>query len=149
MKKELKDLALEELWKLFPIVLVPHCSFWKEWADDEIKQLQIILEEFCPIINHIGSTAISTIQAKPIIDILVEVSIRPDWIKLRDVMESSGYICMSVSRTRMSFNKGYTPSGYADRVFHIHIHPIGDNKEIFFRDFLVAHPNTAKEYEAL
>lgn len=94
MKKELKDLALEELWKLFPIVLVPHCSFWKEWADDEIKQLQIILEEFCPIINHIGSTAISTIQAKPIIDILVEVSIRPDWIKLRDVMESSGYICL-------------------------------------------------------
>ncbi len=147
--KKLKDLTLEELWQLFPIVLEPHCSCWKEWADDEIKQLQIILMEFCPIINHIGSTAISTIQAKPIIDILVEVSTRLDWNKLRDVMESSGYICMSVSKTRMSFNKGYTPSGYADKVFHIHIHPIGDNDEIFFRDFLVNHPDTAKEYEAL
>ena len=49
----------------------------------------------------------------------------------------------------MSFNKGYTPSGYADKVFHIHIHPIDDNDEIFFRDFLVNHPDTAKEYEAL
>ena len=147
--KKLKDLTLEELWELFPIVLVPYFSCWKEWADDEIKQLQIILNGFCPIINHIGSTAISTIQAKPIIDILVEVSTRLDWNKLRDVMESSGYICMSVSETRMSFNKGYTPSGYADKVFHIHIHPIGDNDEIFFRDFLVDHPDTAKEYEAL
>ena len=149
MKKELKDLTLEELWELFPIVLVPHCSCWKKWADDEIKQLQIILEGFCPIINHIGSTAISTIQAKPIIDILVEVSTILDWNKLHDVMESSGYICTSVSGTRMSFNKGYTPSGYADKAFHVHIHTIGDNDEIFFRDFLVDHPDTAKEYEAL
>ena len=89
MAKRLEYMTLAELWELFPIVLVPHYSCWKEWADDEIKQLQIILEGFCPIINHIGSTAISTIQAKLIIDILVEVSTRLDWNKLRDVMESS------------------------------------------------------------
>lgn len=149
MKKELKDMTLEELWKLFPVVLVPHCSCWKEWADDEIEQLQIILVEFCPIINHIGSTAIPKIHAKPIIDILVEVSTKLDWNQLHDVMESADYICMSIAGTRMSFNKGYTPLGYADRVFHIHIHPIGDNDEIFFRDYLIAHPDTAKEYENL
>lgn len=49
----------------------------------------------------------------------------------------------------MSFNKGYTPAGYADKVFHIHFHISGDNDEIRFRDYLIAHPDVAKEYERL
>lgn len=56
---------------------------------------------------------------------------------------------MSVSETRMSFNKGYTLAGYADRVFHIHFHRTGDNDEILFRDYLKAHPEVAKQYEIL
>lgn len=64
-------------------------------------------------------------------------------------METDGYICMSETECRFSFNKGYTPEGYADRVFHIHFHYPGDNDEIAFRDYLIAHPETAKEYEQL
>ena len=64
-------------------------------------------------------------------------------------MEDAGYICMSVSDIRMSFNKGYTPYGYADKVFHIHFHTVGDNDEIYFRDYLIANPGIAKEYEKL
>ena len=56
---------------------------------------------------------------------------------------------MSESDSRISFNKGYTPAGYADKVFHIHFHRIGDNDEILFRDFLIAHPEVAEEYEKL
>lgn len=56
---------------------------------------------------------------------------------------------MSVSDSRMSFNKGYTPAGYADKVFHIHFHRAGDNDEICFRDYLIAYPEVAKEYEIL
>ncbi len=56
---------------------------------------------------------------------------------------------MSVSENRMSFNKGYTPEGYAEKVFHIHFHRMGDNHEIQFRDYLLCHDEIAKEYEAL
>ena len=49
----------------------------------------------------------------------------------------------------MSFNKGYAPVGYADKVFHVHVHRIGDNDEILFRDYLIAHPESAKVYEKL
>ncbi len=149
MRKELKDMTLEELWELFPIVLVPHNVLWRKWAEEEIKQLKEILLEYNPVINHIGSTAIPNIQAKPIIDILVEVSPEFDWEKLCVAMETSGYICMSKTAARLSFNKGYTPSGYAEKVFHIHIHAIGDNDELFFRDYLLDHPEVAKEYEKL
>ncbi len=142
-------MTLEELWQLFPIVLAPHDSCWNEWAEEEINLLRNTLGEFKPVISHIGSTAIPNIQAKPIVDILVDVPEASDWNKLHDVMVHSGYICMSESVNRMSFNKGYTPAGYAEKVFHIHVHLIGDNDEVFFRDYLIAHPDLAKEYEKL
>lgn len=82
-------------------------------------------------------------------NILVEIEPDNDWQRVRETMEKSGYICMSVSDTRMSFNKGYTPKGYADKVFHIHFHRTEDNDEILFRDYLIDHPEAAKEYERL
>lgn len=149
MSRTLKDMTLAELWQLFPIELTPHQPQWKDWAKEEISRISELLSEYSPIVNHIGSTAIPGIQAKPIIDILVEINSDTDWQRIAEAMETAGYICMSVSETRMSFNKGYTPAGYADKVFHIHIHAVGDNDEICFRDYLLTHPKTAKEYEAL
>lgn len=142
-------MTLEELWQLFPIVLTPHQLQWKDWAREEIENLTALLSGYCPVITHIGSTAIPNIHAKPIIDILVEFNPDIDWVRIKEKMETAGYICMSVSNNRMSFNKGYTSAGYADKVFHIHFHRIGDNDEILFRDYLIAHPEVAEEYELL
>lgn len=149
MSKDLKDMTLKELRELFPIVLAPYNLDWHEWAREEIIALSDLLEHHSPIINHIGSTAIPGIQAKPTIDILVEIAPDADWQRVRAMMEDAGYICMSFSDNRMSFNKGYTPAGYADKVFHVHVHRIGDNEEILFRDYLIAHPEYAEEYEKL
>ena len=146
---KLKGMTLEELWQLFPITLVPHSPEWKEWAVEEIQSLHLLLADFGPTINHIGSTAIPGIMAKPIVDILVEISADCDWSAVKKVLENVGYICMSESRGRMSFNKGYTTTGYAERVFHIHIHKPGDNDEIRFRDYLRKNPSVAKGYEVL
>lgn len=148
-QRNLKDMTLAELWELFPIVLAAYNPDWPEWANQEILELSALLKDYNPIITHIGSTAIPNIQAKPIIDILVELNLDADWQLIREKMEAAGYICMSVSDSRMSFNKGYTPAGYADKVFHIHFHISGDNDEIRFRDYLIAHPEVAKEYEKL
>lgn len=149
MKKELWEMTLEELWELFPIELVAHRAEWKGWAEKEIEELATLLSDFGPRISHIGSTAIPGIYAKPIVDILVEMPDASDWDEARKILESAGYICMSVSERRMSFNKGYTPEGYADKVFHVHLHPYGEDDEVFFRDYLIAHPESAKEYERL
>ena len=56
---------------------------------------------------------------------------------------------MSESEKRVSFNKGYTLKGYADKVFHIHFHRTEDNNEVLFRDYLMEHPDIAREYEQL
>lgn len=148
-QKNLKNMTLSELWELFPIVLGAYNPDWSEWANEEILELSALLKDYTPLINHIGSTAIQNIQAKPIIDILVEINPDADRQQIKEKMEAAGYICMSVSDNRMSFNKGYTLTGYADKVFHIHFHAIGDNDEIVFRDYLLTHPKAAKEYESL
>lgn len=147
--KRLQEMTLEELWELFPVVLTPHNPQWSYWAKEEMQLLSSLLAGYNPTINHIGSTAIPNIQSKPIVDILVEVS--PD-IKLqpiKNILEANGYIGMAQSGNRLSLNKGYTSKGYADKVFHIHIRRFGDNDEILFRDYLIGHPDAAKEYEIL
>lgn len=49
----------------------------------------------------------------------------------------------------MSFNKGYTDNGFAEKVFHLHLRYMGDNDELYFRDYMSDNPIEAKEYEAL
>ncbi len=149
MRKKLEDMTLEELWELFPIVLVPYRPEWREWALDEIAILSELLSEYSPKISHIGSTAIPQICSKSIVDILVEIQLEPNRAGVKDCMESAGYICMSDSGNRISFNKGYTVDGYAERVYHIHFHDHGDHNEIYFRDYLLANHEVAKEYESL
>lgn len=148
MGKKLSEMTLEELWQLFPIILSAHRDEWTQWYEDEKAVLLPLLPENS-VINHIGSTAIKNIWAKPIIDIMIEL---PDSAALHDVkntLSSNGYIYMSADETRISLNKGYTENGFAERVFHIHLRIYGDNDEIIFRDYLNANPDIAEKYERL
>ncbi len=146
---DLKSLILEELWRLFPVELTPYRPQWAVWADDEMAVLKVLLSDFSPVIHHIGSTAIPGIYAKPIVDILVEIPSDADWTRVRELMEQAGYICMSSAALRMSFNKGYTPEGFSEKVFHVHFHAFGDCDEVCFRDWLKGHPREAHDYESL
>lgn len=140
-------MTLSELWQLFPIFLVDHQANWEQWYVDEATYLSSLLP--CTTkINHIGSTAISTIKAKSIIDILAEVDLR-EFSAVKNLLVAHDYICMSEDERRIDFNKGYTPLGFAEKVFHLHLREYGDNDELYFRDYLNEHENIAKQYERL
>ena len=126
MGKKLSEMTLEELWQLFPIFLTEHQDCWKEWYLEEESLLKRVLPKI-ERISHIGSTAISSIWAKPIIDILVEVPKERDLLAYKELIISCGYICMSQSEDGISFNKGYTEDGFAERVFHLHLRHTGNN----------------------
>lgn len=150
MKKKLSDMTLEELWQLFPIVLEKHQDCWKSWFEDERRLLEQCLPKAWKCrISHIGSTAIDGIWAKPIVDMLVEVSDQTHLEPAAQILAQDGYICMSRQPQRISLNKGYTEDGFAERVFHLHLRLAGDCDEILFRDYLNSHPDEAKEYERL
>lgn len=142
-------MSLEELWTLFPIILTEHKQEWRLWAEEEIKSLREILAPVPSEIYHIGSTAIEKIMSKPIIDIIVALNSASSFAFVKGRLLEAGYICMSETDKRISFNKGYTPEGYAERVFHLHLRTKDDVDEIYFRDFLNAHDNIARQYESL
>ncbi len=148
MGKKLSEMSMEELWQLFPIVLMEHQIYWKQWYFDE----ENVLKKILPIevqINHIGSTSVHSIWAKPIIDILVEIPNKNDFGSINELLVDHDYICMSQRLNRISFNKGYTENGFAERVFHLHLRYIGDNDELYFRDYLNEHLEIAKKYEEM
>lgn len=150
MKKELSEMSLAELWELFPVFLVEHNDKWNIFYDEMESFLKIILSE-CSIerISHIGSTAVHGIWAKDIVDVLIEVSRDSDIEYVAKMMEKNGFIRMSAEAGRISFNRGYTKDGFADRVFHVHLRYTGDNDELYFRDYLNEYRQIAKEYETM
>lgn len=148
MTRPLCERSLEQLWRLFPIFLTEPQPVWKKWYTDEVQILKSILPwRQVKRISHIGSTSVQTIWAKPIIDILVELS--GDRETAKKALLQNGYLCMAEDDRRISFNKGYTEKGFAEKVYHLHLRYAGDNDELYFRDYLIAHPDTAKEYEKL
>ncbi len=147
MSKPLSEQTLEELWQLFPIRLVEPQTDWAIWYMEEEAFLKSILPDKINI-WHVGSTSISGIWAKPTVDILME-SDMCEFERTKNLLLDNGYICMSQGSNRLDFNKGYTPEGFADRVFHLHLREFGDNDELYFRDYLREHGEIAKAYEEL
>ena len=150
MEKELSQMSLKELWERFPIFLVAHNDHWALYYNEIETLLKSGLSE-CPVerISHIGSTAISGIWAKDIVDVLVEVSGDSDLEDTAKAIEKIGLIRMATEAGRISFNRGYTKNGFADKVFHVHLRYAGDNDELYFRDYLNEHPQIAGEYETM
>ena len=148
MRKSLDEMSLEELWQLFPVILTDHKEEWETWYGEEKANLEHILSSgTVERISHVGSTAIGKIKSKPIVDILIEVTPGTDMGEVRDILCENGWICMSQSENRMSFNKGYTEQGFAEKVFHLHLRYSGDHDEMYFRDYLNEHTDIAEKYE--
>lgn len=153
MGKSLSEMTLEELWQLFPIVLKEHddrYALWYREAETEIKHCLGSLDEM--VLSHIGSTAVPGLLAKPIVDILLEISETADPENYKRRLIQAGWLCMSEQAEpvlRISFNRGYTPEGFADRVYHLHLRRRGDHNELYFRDYLRTHSEAAEEYAKL
>lgn len=150
MGRSLKDMTLEELWELFPIVLVEHQEDWAMQYDEMEAHLSKLLPSHGDArISHVGSTAIEGIWAKPIVDVLVELEADEDMHAIAQLLEDDGFIVMNEDGRRISLNAGYTENGYAEKVYHVHLRYRGDNDELYFRDYLREHDEVAEEYEAL
>lgn len=150
MGNNLSEMTLEELWSLFPIFLVEHKDEWKDYYLEMKEYLENGLKDNNIYrISHIGSTAIAHIMAKNIIDILVEIEKCESIERIAALIEKMGFVRMSSSKNRVSFNKGYTEAGFAEKVYHLHLRYVGDNDELYFRDYMNEHPEYAKEYEQM
>lgn len=152
-KKTLNEMTNQELWELFPIILSQYDPVWKEnYAKEKLLLEKAAGRQNIARISHYGSTAVPNLTAKPTVDILLEINGDANLNSLVAGMEAAGYIYSPQPDNpapHMMFMKGYTPEGFKGQVFHVHVRYLGDWDELYFRDYLLAHPETVDEYGKL
>jgi GrpB-like predicted nucleotidyltransferase (UPF0157 family) len=137
------------------VSIAPYDPQWPELFRREREHLRACLPtELLGRIDHFGSTAVPGLAAKPIVDILVEVvDLQATQTEIVPVLEAQGYDYFwrptSAARDGLPFYAWFikrTPDGA--RTHHIHmVEPHFPHWEcLFFRDYLIAHPEATQDY---
>jgi GrpB-like predicted nucleotidyltransferase (UPF0157 family) len=140
-----------DLGALYPISLSPYDPQWPVLFEKEKDMLHKIFNRSLKI-EHIGSTAVPGLLAKPTIDILVEKPNGMSDDKIIRKMTDNGYIHMTEQVRHLMFVKGYSPSGLEKESYHIHMGPLHQHwlwDRVYFRNFLIKNPEEARTYETL
>ena len=151
------------------IVIVPYNSEWPLLFQQEQKKIEAALADFQPIVEHVGSTSVVGLGAKPIIDIMVGIPDASRLDELRKPMLQAGYCYVSYyedvlpERRYFVVIQGREGDWYKQRedkfdsvlypcTHHIHIVPLGSHfwkRHLFFRDYLRTHDEARDAYYAL
>ena len=153
-KKHVSELNPQEFQKLFPIVLKDVIPEYADWYEEEKKAILGVIDAKDVVrINHIGSSAIPDIKAKPVVDILLEIDGTCIVSKVVEALKSIGFgteVCMKKEEPyEYLLAKGMTVDGFAEKVFLLHLRYAGNWDELYFRDYLLEHPDVAAEYSRL
>ena len=139
------------------VAIVPYDARWPTMFEQErLHLLSCLPSELLLRIEHFGSTAVPGLSAKPIVDMLVEVtSLDETRKKIAPILEAQGYDYF----WRPSWGDD-TPPYYAwfikrnksgARTHHVHMVETGFEQweRLLFRDYLIEHSKVAKEYGQL
>ncbi|HEY4486232.1 MAG TPA: GrpB family protein [Candidatus Paceibacterota bacterium] len=132
------------------VVLEKHHQEWAEAFGVEKESLKNLLKNSVLDIQHIGSTSIPGLVAKPIIDMLMAVKSLEKVKNIRSLLESAGYEYREngPNEDQVLFVKG--PEEL--RTHYLHITELNSSvwqNDLAFRDYLRSHPKTVTEYENL
>jgi len=144
-----------------PILLADYDPRWPQMFEEERQRLQQAIGRWTAAIEHVGSTAIPGIAAKPVIDIGVALNDLHDALWCITPLVEIGYECLGEYGIpgRIYFRRrtdtplpGQSPDPGIGRTHQVHMYERTHHQfawHITFRDYLRANPDAAREYEAL
>jgi GrpB-like predicted nucleotidyltransferase (UPF0157 family) len=130
------------------VTLVPHSEEWHQLFKEEADRIVDAAGDRSLRVEHIGSTAICGISAKPILDILVGTTEFETELPFQKDLEAIGYEYKGENGIpeRHFFGKGNP------RTMHLNVVRFGGSfwlSHLAFRDFLLINQDAAFEYERL
>lgn len=132
------------------IQIVSYDPSWPASFEQERLALDAAIGDFATGgIHHVGSTAVSGLDAKPIIDILVGVDCLQSSRACFDSLEKLGYLYAPYLAAEIHW---FCKPHPARRTHHLHLVPTDSDRfrdELAFRDRLRSNPQLASEYAAL
>ena len=132
------------------VVLHPYTEEWAKEFEKEKEILANLLKGIECKIEHVGSNSIKGLSAKPIIDIAIGTDDVETVIKIGDILAKQGYDVENQLETKGEIFAGNCET--TCRTHYIHIQEIGStywNNFMYFKKYLLDHPESVKEYEKL
>lgn len=131
------------------VELVPHDPTWREAYEAEVRRLESIAGDHFSSYEHVGSTAIEGIPAKPVTDLIALVADLEGARAVIPALEANGYEHRPDGDVagRLFLAKGPR----SERTHYLSITERGSEvhrETVAFRDYLRAHPDVAAEYAA-
>lgn len=134
------------------VSIVEYRPQWRKMFEEEKQLLQSVLDEVSAKVEHVGSTAVNGLAAKPVIDIMIGL---PDFSVADDLVpsiEALGYEYIKKYENEMPFRRFFVKNLNGVRTHHIHMVEIDSEfwgRHLLFRNYLRQNPETAKKYAAL
>lgn len=131
--------------------MVPHDPRWRREFEQEAERISAAAGSNAVAVHHVGSTAIPTVYAKPVIDLLLVVRDLAALDERQPRMEALGYEARGEYGIpgRRFFRRD---DEHGDRTHQIHAFEDGSPqiaRHLAFRDYMIAHPETAQSYSDL
>ena len=136
------------------IVIVDHDERWGEAFASAAADLRVVLEPWVVDIEHIGSTSVPGLAAKPVIDIQVGVTSLEASARIVAAVERLGYVYVPEFERDLPKRRYFRRVSSAGRsTHHVHLVERTDHewwhRHIRFRDWLRTHPDDRDRYAAL
>jgi GrpB-like predicted nucleotidyltransferase (UPF0157 family) len=135
-----------QVYKADPVIIVPYDPEWARRFQQLAEKLRAALQSKALRIDHIGSTAIPGLAAKPVIDIQISVAALEPVEAYGRALESLRYV-FRADNTDLS--KRYFREKPGTRRTHIHVRQAGswgEQLNLLFRDYLRVHEQDASQY---
>ncbi|MFI6284807.1 GrpB family protein [Streptomyces sp. NPDC051018] len=132
-----------------PVEIVDYRPSWPASFGRLAAALREALGDTAVRIDHIGSTSVPGLAAKPVIDIQVSVRSFHPLEAFRKPLEDIGYVYRASNPER---TKRYFREAPGHSRTHVHVRELGSFSQQFpllFRDFLRCHPAAVEEYAAV
>jgi len=133
------------------VILCEHQTLWEKSAREVINVLRKVLGDTVKGIQHVGSTAIPSIPAKPIIDIAVGVDSIEDLFPFENALKEKDIIFRGSDQPgQLLLVMGDFEADTRTHHIHVVVHDSEDwQNYLNFRDYLISFPEKAKEYAKL
>ena len=135
-----------------PIALTAYSPAWLQQYSRERSSLAVIFPPSDFRIEHIGSTSVPGLAAKPIIDILIGAPALTEIEARIPAMEARGYGYVPEHEAVLPQRRYFVKPVMRPRNFHVHAVEIDGTfwmEHLLFRDALRALPDLAEEYTLL
>jgi GrpB-like predicted nucleotidyltransferase (UPF0157 family) len=134
------------------VILVPYDPDWARRFDRERAVLDAVFAGSDAAIEHIGSTAVPGLAAKPVIDIMAGLSHLAVAERHVTALEAADYEYVQKYDAQLPHRRYFRKPRIGPRAFHLHCLVRGSRewvRHLAFRDHLRAHPECAAAYDAL